>query len=82
VYNPYHVIKRAYVAGQVHENKWQALVIRANEVSAFDLDEIDDEGKVVVAGEDANGNAKAAPRGKGFTKAGMPGSTHRRAART
>ena len=35
IYNPYHVIKRAYLAGQVHENEWQALVIRANEVSAF-----------------------------------------------
>jgi hypothetical protein len=30
----------------VHENKWQALVIRANEVSAFDLDDIDDEGRL------------------------------------
>jgi hypothetical protein len=47
IYNPYHVIKRAYLAGQVHENKWQALVIRANEVSAFDIDDIDDEGKVI-----------------------------------
>jgi hypothetical protein len=39
VYNPYHAVKRAYLAGQVHENKWQALVIRANELSAFDLDD-------------------------------------------
>jgi len=48
VYNPYHVIKRAYLGGKVHENKWQALVIRSNEVSAFDLDDIDDAGKLIV----------------------------------
>lgn len=47
IYNPYHVIKRAYLAKQVHENKWQALVIRANEVSAFDLDDIDDDGNLI-----------------------------------
>jgi hypothetical protein len=48
LYNPYHVIKRAYVAGRVHENKWQALAIRANEVGAFDLDDIDDAGSLVA----------------------------------
>lgn len=47
-YNPYHVIKRAYMRGQVRENKWQALVIRANEVGAFDLDDIDDNGNLIV----------------------------------
>jgi hypothetical protein len=52
VYNPYHVIKRAYLAGQVHEYKWQALVIRANEISAFDLDDTDDKGRVVLAEDD------------------------------
>jgi hypothetical protein len=48
IYNPYHVIKRAYLAKQVPENKWQALVIRTNEVSAFDIDDIDDKGKLIV----------------------------------
>ncbi|WP_209442174.1 hypothetical protein [Neoroseomonas oryzicola] len=48
IYNPYHVIKRAYLEGRVHENKWQALVIRANEVSAFDVDDIDADGKLIV----------------------------------
>jgi hypothetical protein len=48
LYNPYHVIKRAYVAGRVHENKWQALAIRANEVGAFDLDDIDDAGSLIA----------------------------------
>ncbi|KIP99948.1 hypothetical protein RU07_17815 [Agrobacterium tumefaciens] len=48
IYNPYHVIKRAYVDKKVHENKWQALTIRANEVSAFDLDDLDDEGNIIT----------------------------------
>jgi hypothetical protein len=83
IYNPYHVVKRAYLAGQVHENKWQALVIRANEVSAFDLDDIDDEGKVVVVQEeeDDNEDAKSAPGRKGLTKVANPRSIGRRAAR-
>lgn len=46
-YNPYHVVKRHYLDGKVQEKKWQALVIRANEVSAFDLDDIDDQGQLV-----------------------------------
>lgn len=48
IYNPYHVIKRAYVNKKVHENKWQALTIRANEVSAFDLDDLDEEGNIIT----------------------------------
>jgi hypothetical protein len=47
VYNPYHIIKRAYLGGKVQENKWQALVIRANEVGAFDLDDIDNDGRLI-----------------------------------
>lgn len=46
-YNPYHVTKRAYLAGKVQERKWQALVVRANEVGAFDLDDLDDEGNLI-----------------------------------
>ena len=45
--NPYHVIKRAYLAKQVPEAKWQALVIRALEIKALDLDEIDDNGDLI-----------------------------------
>ena len=52
VFNPYYVIKRAYIAKEVQENKWQALVIRMNEVSAFDLDNIDDAGRLVVVEDD------------------------------
>jgi hypothetical protein len=60
--NPYHIIKRAYLANQVHENKWQALVIRANEVGAFDIDDIDDKGNLAVAeDEDDDDNEDAKP---------------------
>jgi hypothetical protein len=86
VYNPYHVIKRAYLSGQVHENKWQALVIRANEVSAFDLDDIDDEGKLIVVEDeeedgDENEAAKQTPRSKGSAKAAKLRPAGRRAIR-
>lgn len=50
-YNPYHVIKRAYLRGDVQEKKWQALVIRANEVGAFDIDDLDDAGNLVTEEE-------------------------------
>lgn len=46
-YNPYHVVKRAFLKGQVQERKWQALIVRANEISAFDIDDIDDDGNLV-----------------------------------
>nr|WP_298685073.1 hypothetical protein [uncultured Dongia sp.] len=48
VYNPYHVIKRAHLAGKVQDKKWAALMMRANEVSAFDIDDIDDQGNLVT----------------------------------
>lgn len=50
-YNPYHIIKRAYLDGKVQEKKWQALNIRANEIGSFDLDEINDEGKLLIASD-------------------------------
>lgn len=43
-YNPYHVIKRAFIKGIVPANKWRALLIRANEIGASDFDDIDDNG--------------------------------------
>lgn len=46
-FNPYHVIKRAYIRGEVAEDKYRALVIRANEIGAFDLDDIDDKGDLI-----------------------------------
>ena len=46
-YNPYHVIKRAYLDKKVQEKKWQALVVRANEIGAFDIDDLDDQGNLI-----------------------------------
>lgn len=51
-YNPYHVIKRAYLKGEVQEDKYRALVIRANEIGAFDLDDIDDAGGLIIPKDD------------------------------
>lgn len=51
-FNPYHIIKRAYLRGEVAEDKYRALVIRANEIGAFDLDDIDDSGKLIMPDED------------------------------
>lgn len=38
-WNPYHVIRRHYDGGRVSDAKWQALVFRAHEIGANDLDE-------------------------------------------
>lgn len=51
-FNPYHAIKRAYLRGEVQEDKYRALVIRANEISAFDLDDIDDAGGLIIPNDD------------------------------
>lgn len=53
-FNPYHVIKRAYLNKEVQDAKWQALVIRANEIGAFDIDDIDDTGKLIVPESEEN----------------------------
>lgn len=47
-FNPYHVIKRAHLAGKVQDRKWQALVFRAHEIGAYDFDEIDDNGSLII----------------------------------
>jgi len=60
-YNPYHVIKRAYQDKLVQESKWQSLVIRANEIGAFDLDDIDDSG-ALIAEEDEEVVEKSQPK--------------------
>jgi hypothetical protein len=70
IYNPYHIIKRAYLTGKVHENKWQALVIRANEVGAFDVDDIDDKGALIrdEENDDEQATSRPAPRHTGAAK--------------
>jgi hypothetical protein len=60
-YNPYHVVKRAFLAGKVQERKWQALIIRANEVGSFDLDDIDDTG-LLVRDDEEEEEVKAPPK--------------------
>ena len=46
-FNPYHVIKRAFILKKIPQNKWTALLIRANEIGASDFDDIDDMGELV-----------------------------------
>jgi hypothetical protein len=62
-FNPYHIIKRAYVQKKVAEDKYRALVIRANEIGAFDLDDIDDDGKLVPLSDNSDDEQdKPAPK--------------------
>ncbi|WP_018995760.1 hypothetical protein [Hirschia maritima] len=51
-YNPYYVVKRAYLKSEFQENKWQALLVRANEIGVFDIDDIDDDGKLIPLEEE------------------------------
>jgi hypothetical protein len=46
--NPYHIIKQAHAKGRVHDNKWQALMVRANEINAYDIDDVSDDGSVIL----------------------------------
>jgi len=48
LYNPFHVLKRAHIAGELPENYWQSLVVRANEVGATDFDDLDDAGNLIA----------------------------------
>jgi len=57
-YNPYHIIKRAFLNGKVQERKWQALIVRANEISAFDIDDINDEGNFTSDEEETKSTTK------------------------
>lgn len=52
ILNPFHVLKRAQLAGSIQDAKWQALIVRANEVGASDIDELDDTGKFVEDEDD------------------------------
>lgn len=63
-FNPYHIIKRAYLKGLVAEDKYRALVIRANEIGAFDLDDIDDNGVLIVEDEDEDEEEEKKPARK------------------
>jgi hypothetical protein len=45
--NPYHVIAKAYAAGEVPVEMWNALVVRAAEIRADDLEDVDELGEYV-----------------------------------
>jgi hypothetical protein len=57
-YNPYHVVKRAHIEGKVQDRKWQALMMRAMEVKAFDIDDIDDAGNFFIEEEEVEPTPK------------------------
>jgi len=38
-WNPYHVVRKHHEAGRVHEAQWHALIVRANEIGAKDIDQ-------------------------------------------
>lgn len=68
-YNPYHVVKRAYLDEKVQERKWQALVIRANEINVFDLEDIDDSGHLIrEKGDEEPQKPKRKPISKNRTR--------------
>jgi hypothetical protein len=47
ILNPYHVIAKAYAAGKVPVEMWNALMVRAAEIGADDLDDVDESGEYV-----------------------------------
>lgn len=55
--NPYHVIKRHHLLGNVQERKWQALLVRADEITVGDIDEIDDDGNLILDDDEEDNNA-------------------------
>jgi len=67
-YNPYYVIKRAHLNEKVQDRKWQALIIRANELSIFDPDDVGEDGKLIVKEDEDESEApkkvKAIPKRK------------------
>lgn len=67
-FNPYHVIKRAYLKGLVAEDKYRALVIRMNEIGAFDVDDIGDDGHLIVPKDDDEEKEEKKPVKKRITR--------------
>jgi hypothetical protein len=47
ILNPYHVIAKAYAAGAVPVEMWNALMVRAAEIGADDLEDVDEDGEYV-----------------------------------
>ena len=47
ILNPYHVIAQAYAKGLVPIEMWNALMVRAAEIGASDLDDVGNDGEYV-----------------------------------
>lgn len=78
-FNPYHVIKKAYLDGNVQERKWQALVFRTHEIGAFDLEEIDDTGELIIEEDEETDEVKIKPdKGSRKPKAKTPKTKNRK----
>ena len=75
LYNPFHVLKRAHIAGKLPENYWQSLVIRANEVGATDFDDLDDMGNLVAVPPPTTTPPSPAPKTLAELIAGVGGAT-------
>ena len=77
-FNPYHVLKRHFIAGKINAARWQALVIRALEIGAYDLDEIDEEGALLpVENHEQSSSEQDDPGVSSDEKAEKPVTRHR-----
>lgn len=47
ILNPYHVIAKAYATGAVPLEMWNAVIVRAAEIGATDLDDVNEDGEYV-----------------------------------
>jgi hypothetical protein len=47
ILNPYHVIAKAYARGDVPVEMWNALMVRAGEIGATDVEDVDENGEYV-----------------------------------
>ena len=47
IVNPYHVIKRAHLKGEIQARKWEAILVRSAELEIGDLDEINEAGHLI-----------------------------------
>jgi hypothetical protein len=48
ILNPYHVIAKAYANGDVPVEMWNALMVRAGEIGANDVKDVDENGEYVA----------------------------------
>jgi hypothetical protein len=58
--NPYHVVKRHFLKGEVNAAKWQALQMRSLEIKALDFDDVDDDGNYAALAADGDDDTERA----------------------